>query len=80
MYFLCNASEEGSSVVRQNAIRRNFFYCAPLLGLFEYFVYHGLYFRKMNLKCQNSAVYVMTRTVNVNTFSTTVKDEILEGR
>ncbi len=28
---------------------------------------------------KNSAVCVRTRTVNVNTFSTTVKDEILEG-
>ncbi len=31
-------------------------------------------------KKQNSAVCVRTRTVNVNTFSTTVKDEILEGQ
>ncbi len=29
---------------------------------------------------KNSAVCVRTRTVNVNTFSATVKDEILEGR
>ncbi len=29
---------------------------------------------------KNSAVCVSSRTVNVNTFSTTVKDEILEGR
>ncbi len=29
---------------------------------------------------KNSAVCVRTRTVNVNTFSTTVKDEISEGR
>ncbi len=28
---------------------------------------------------KNSAVCVRTRMVNVNTFSTTVKDEILEG-
>ncbi len=28
---------------------------------------------------KNSAVCVRTRTVNVNTFSTTVKDEISEG-
>ncbi len=28
---------------------------------------------------ENSAVCVGTRTVNVNTFSTTVKDEISEG-
>ncbi len=32
-----------------------------------------------NLKRKNSAVCVRTRTVNVNTFSTTVKGEILEG-
>ncbi len=31
-------------------------------------------------KNKNSAVCVKTPTVNVNTFSTTVKDEILEGR
>ncbi len=31
------------------------------------------------LKHKNSAVCVRTRTVNVNTFSTTVKDEISEG-
>ncbi len=29
---------------------------------------------------KNSAVCVRTRTVNVNTFSTTVKDEISQGR
>ncbi len=36
--------------------------------------------RTKNLKIKNSAVWVRTRTVNVNTFSTTVKDEISEGR
>ncbi len=30
-------------------------------------------------KKKNSAVCVRTRTVNMNTFSTTVKDEISEG-
>ncbi len=37
----------------------------------------GNYVGSRDLK--NSAVCVRTRTVNVNTFSTTVKDEILEG-
>ncbi len=33
---------------------------------------------RMKFLCKNSAVCVRTRTVNVNTFSTTVKDEISE--
>ncbi len=33
----------------------------------------------LKLLKKNSAVCVRTRMVNVNTFSTTVKDEILEG-
>ncbi len=34
---------------------------------------------KVERNFKNSAVCVRTRTVNVNTFSTTMKDEISEG-
>ncbi len=48
--------------------------CARVI---RYQYYGRIKLCKKNLK--NSAVCVRTRTVNVNTLSTTVKDEISEG-